>query len=367
MTSFLCPWYAQSKSDFCVLKDGALVVHALIIRLVIAADDAHPPVAVLKIPLNRLLDAVFELRLRLPAEFRVDFRRVDRVAAVVALAVRHVLDEVLALAEFLQDRLDDIDVRALIVAADVVDLADAALLQNEVDGMAVVLDIEPVADILAVAVNRQLLVRKRVDDHQRDELFRKMVRTVVVRAARNRRRQLVRAVVSHDQEVRAGLRSRIRARRLEVRLLREEQIRTVERQIAINLIGRNLMIAVDAVLAAGIEQHARADDIRLQENLRILNRAVDMRLRREIDDDIRLLLLKNAVNRLAVRDIRTDELEVLLLHRALKRLEIARIRQLVDADNAVRRMLLEHIVNKIRTNKPGPAGHNNIHVDSPYV
>ena len=40
---------------------------------------------------------------------------------------------------------------ALIVAADVVDLADAALLQDEVDGAAVILDIEPVTDVLAVA------------------------------------------------------------------------------------------------------------------------------------------------------------------------------------------------------------------------
>ena len=365
MTSFLCPWYAQSKSDFCVLKNGALVVHALIIRLVIAADDAHPPVAVLKIPLNRLLDAVFELRLRLPAEFVVNLRRVDGVAAVMALAVRDVLNQVLALAEFLEDGLDDIDIGAFIVAADVVNLADTALLQDEVDGTAVILDIKPVADILAVAVDRQLLVGQRVDNHQWDELLREMVRTVVVRAARNRRRQLVRAVVSHDEQVSAGLRSRIRARRLEVRLFRKEQVRTVKRQVAVDFIRRNLMIAVDAVLAAGIKQHARTDDIRLQENLRILNGAVDMRLRCEIHDDIRLLLLKNAVNRLAVRDIRTDELEVLLLHRALKRLEIARIRQLIHADNAVRRMLLEHIVNKIRTNKSGTAGHNNIHISIP--
>ncbi len=63
---------------------------------------------------------------------------------------------------------------------------------------------------------------------------------------------------------------------MEIRLLREEKIRPVERQIAINLIRRDLVIAVDAVFAAGIQQHARADDIRLQEYLRILYRAVDM-------------------------------------------------------------------------------------------
>ena len=353
------------SSDLCVLEDGALVVHALVVGLVVAADDAHPPVAVLEVPLDRLLDAVLEFRLRLPAEFRVDFRRIDSVAAIVALAVSDVLDEVFGLAELLEDGLDDVDVGALIVAADVVDLADAALLQDQVDGMAVILDVEPVADVLAVAVNRQLLIGQRVDDHQRDELLREVVRAVVVRAARDRRRDLVGAMVGHDEQVSTGLRSRIRARRLEVRLFREEEIRAVERQVAIDLVRRDLMVAVDAVLAAGVEQHARADDVRLQEDLRILNGAVDMRLRREVDDDVRLLLLEDAVDRPTVCDVRADELEVLLLHRALERLEVARIRQLVDADDAVTRMLLEHVVDEVRTNEAGTAGHDDIHIYFP--
>ena len=315
--------------------------------LIVTIDDMLPPSLMLEIPLDRLLDAVLELRLRLPAEFRVDLRRVDGVAAIVAFAVGDVLDEVFGLAELLEDGLDDVDVGALIVATDIVDLADAALLQDQVDGMAVVLDVEPVADVLAVTVDRQLLVGQRVDDHQRDELFREVVRAVVVRAARDRRRDLVGTMVGHDEQVSTGLRSRIRARRLEIRLLREEQVRAVERQVAVDLIRRDLMVAVDAILAAGVEQHARADDIRLQEDLRILDGAVDMRLRREVDDDVRLLLLENAVDRPTVCDVRADKLKSILLHRPFKRLEVARIRQLVDADDAVARMLLEHVVDEV--------------------
>ena len=345
-----------------------LAIHIFIVMLIVTIDDMLPPVLVLKIPLDRLLDAVLELRLRLPAEFRVDLRRVDGVAAVVAFAVGDVLDEVFGLAELLEDGLDDVDVGALIVAADVVNLADATLLQDQFDGMAVVLDVEPVTDVLAVAVDWQLLVGQRVDDHQRDELLREVVRAVVVRAARDRRRDLVGAMVSHDKQVRTGLRSRIRARRLEVRLLREEQVRAVERQVAVDLVRRDLMVAVDAVLAAGVKQHARADDIRLQEDLRILDGAVDMRLRREVDDDIRLLLLEDAVDRTAVCDVRADKFEVLLLHRRLERLEVARIRQLVDADDAITRMLLEHVVDEVRTNEAGIASHNNRHLNHhPYI
>ena len=142
---------SHTSSDLGVFQDGALVVHTLVIGLIVAADDAHPPVAVLEVPLDGLLDAVLELRLRLPTELRVDLRRVDGVAAVVSLAVSDVLDEVFGFAELLEDGLDHVDVGALVVAADIVDLADASLLQDEVDGAAVVLDIEPVADVLAVA------------------------------------------------------------------------------------------------------------------------------------------------------------------------------------------------------------------------
>jgi len=352
------------RLSFRVFQYLFLAVHLLIIMLIVTIDDMLPPSLMLEVPLDGLLDAVLEFRLRLPAELRVDLRRVDGVAAVVALAVSDVLDEVFGVAELLEDGLDDVDVGALIVAADVVDLADAALLQDQVDGMAVVLDVEPVADVLAVAVDRQLLVGQRVDDHQRDELLREVVRAVVVRAARDRRRDLVGAMVGHDEQVSTGFRSRIRARRLEVRLLREKEVRAVKRQVAVDLIRRDLMVAVNAVLAAGVEQHARADDIRLQEDLRILDGAVDMRLRREVDDDIRLLLLEDAVDRLTVCDVRANELEVLLLHRPFKRLEVARVRQLVDADDAVIRMLLEHVVDEVRANEAGTAGHDNRHKNS---
>jgi len=40
----------------------------------------------------------------------------------------------------------------------------------------VVLDIEPVADILALAIDRQPLSLERVEDRQRDQLLGEMVR-----------------------------------------------------------------------------------------------------------------------------------------------------------------------------------------------
>jgi hypothetical protein len=57
----------------------------------------------------------------------------------------------------------------------VVDLAGAALLQAQLDAGAVVGDVQPVADVAAVAVERDLLAVEQVGDEQRDDLLRELV------------------------------------------------------------------------------------------------------------------------------------------------------------------------------------------------
>ena len=121
--------------------------------------------------------------LRLPAELVAQLLGGERVAAVVAGAVGDVLDQRLVAAGQLDHPLDHLDVLALVGAADVVGLAGAALHQHGVDAAAEVLDVEPVADLAAVAVDRQRVAVDRVEDHQRDQLLRVLARAVVVGAA----------------------------------------------------------------------------------------------------------------------------------------------------------------------------------------
>ena len=45
-----------------------------------------------------------------------------------------------------------------------------------------------VADVLAVAIDRERLARDRVDDHQRDQLFGELQRAVIIRAVGRQRR-----------------------------------------------------------------------------------------------------------------------------------------------------------------------------------
>jgi hypothetical protein len=111
----------------------------------------------------------------------------------------------------LADQFDDIDVGFFIPAADVVGLAHPACLQYAAYGVAMILDIEPVAYLQAIAVNRQRLACERIDDHERNQLFRKMVRAVVIGAVGGQCRQAVSVLIGPHQMVGGCLGSGIRA------------------------------------------------------------------------------------------------------------------------------------------------------------
>ena len=92
-------------------------------------------------------------------------------------------------------RVDEVPVGGLVAGADVVDLAGRALAQHQVDAGAVVVDVEPVAHVQAVAVERHLRAVEQVGDEQRDDLLGVLVGPEVVRAAGDHDRQAVGLVV----------------------------------------------------------------------------------------------------------------------------------------------------------------------------
>ena len=132
----------------------------------------------------------------------------------------------------------DVDVRFFVPAADVVDLAQLARFKYPANGAAVVFNVQPVADLLAIAVHRQGLACQRVDDHQGDQLFRKMIRPVVIAAVGGEHRQTIGVVVGPHQVVTRSLAGGVRAVRLIAVGFGESRIAQGER--AIHLIGRDM-------------------------------------------------------------------------------------------------------------------------------
>ena len=145
------------------------------------------------------------------------------------------------------------------------------------------------------------------------------------------------------------------------RLLGEKEVGAVERQIAVHLVRRHLVIAPDPVLAAGVHQNGRADDIGLQEDARVFNGTIHMALGGKVDHHVGMLLLEELVHRLPIANVRPDKTEIGLVHHVLERREIARVRELIEAHDAVIGILPEHVKDKVTADKPGPAGHDDRH------
>ena len=82
----------------------------------------------------------------------------------------------------LTHRPDDVDVRHLAIAADVVSLSGPAILEHPLQRVAMIVNVQPVTNIAAVAVNRQRFAAHTVQDQYGDQLFGKLVRSVIVRA-----------------------------------------------------------------------------------------------------------------------------------------------------------------------------------------
>ena len=91
-----------------------------------------------------------------------------------------------------------------------------------------------------------------------------------------------------------------------------------------------------------------------------------MALRREVHHCVGLFRLEERVHALPVADVQLDEAEIRMLHGALQRGQVSRIGQLVQADDPVFRMGLQHVIDEIGADEPGPAGHDDGHRISSY-
>ena len=267
-----------------------------------------PPGLVGDVPVDGGLQALGEVGVgRPPAELALELRAVDGVAAVVAGAVGDPVEVLGVPSHGLEDHAQDGDVVLLAIGPDEVGLPRAALREDVPDGRGVVLGVDPVADVLAAAVE---LGADAVDDVRnlaRDELLHVLVGAVVVGAVGDRGAKPVGAGPCADQHVGAGLGRAVRRGRVVRRLLGELR-RVVQRQVAVDLVGGDVVVA-DAVLADGLQQAEGALDVRAQEGLRVGDGVVVVALGGVVHD--RVVARDDAVQQLRVADVADDELHAL--------------------------------------------------------
>ena len=103
------------------------------------------------------------------------------------------------------------------------------------------------------------------------------------------------------------------------------------------------------------EQRQRADDVRLHELGRPVDRPVHVRFGGEIEDRGRLVLGKDAFDERAIADVAVHELVAFVVAKRRQRVEIPRVGQLVEIDDA-RPALRERLEHEVRADETGAAG-----------
>src|SRR5438067_13923517 len=83
------------------------------------------------------------------------------------------------------DGLDDREIGLLAASSDIIFFSDFAARQYCHERAHVVVDVEPIPAMLAVTIYRQGLTLDRVENHERDQFFREMIGTIIIRAVRN--------------------------------------------------------------------------------------------------------------------------------------------------------------------------------------
>ena len=227
-----------------------------------------------------------------------------------------------------------------------------------------VLDIEPVAHVLARAVNRQRLAIQCVEDDQRDELFREMVRPVIVRAVGKHDRQAIGLVPGAHEMVARRLARRIGGRGRVGRGFAEQAV--VEIEVAEDLVGRDMVETERVFLRAfesapvfqrRVEQAEGAHHIGFHESAGAVDRAVDMAFGRQVHDPVDLLFAQQAQHQLAVEDIAFHQPVVRRIVDGLEAFRIARIGQLVEIDDALAGA--HQLADDRRSDEAGAAGDEN--------
>ena len=118
----------------------------------------------------------------------MNLSRINRITHIVTFTIRYMCDQTLRFAKLLADDLYNVDILLLIVSTDIINLTNTTVMDNQINRFAVILHIQPVTHIQTFTIYRQRFVSQRIDDHQRNQFLRKMIRSVVIGTTADRNR-----------------------------------------------------------------------------------------------------------------------------------------------------------------------------------
>ncbi|MNE23205.1 hypothetical protein D3C80_1164490 [compost metagenome] len=134
--------------------------------------------------------------------------RIDCIAAVMSRTIRNIGDLV-AIGTFFRhnfiqqvtNSMDHIKVLLLVMATDIVSLTRLTLSDDGVQCAGMIFNIQPVADLIAFAINRQRFTVQGIQNNQRDQLLREVIRAIVVRTVSHNGRETIGAQPCANQMI----------------------------------------------------------------------------------------------------------------------------------------------------------------------
>ena len=314
-----------------------------------------------------------------PAQIALNFRGINSVAQVVSRTVGDKSDQVSKVGDVARllrhhlvengaDGAHHIDIFTLVMTADIVGLAALAFGRHFVQRTGMVLNIQPVTDLLPVAIHRQRFTRQGVEDSQRDQFLRKVIRTIVVGAVSHHHRQAVGAVPGANQMVAARFRGRVRAARRVRGFFGEQVIGAM--QVAVHLIGGDVVEAeglllrfpkAGPVVTGRFQQSEGADHVGLDESGWAINGTVHMAFCRQVHHDIRAELAELGRHGSSIGDISLGKRVAFAPGHRRQGFKVAGIGQAVHHTDFVPG-IFNDMTNHSRADKACTTGDKNLHI-----
>ena len=318
--------------------------------------DGLPPGTVLGVPCDGLVQPLREVRVPgLPAQLAAELGAVDGVAAVVAGAVAHPVEVVRGPAHAREYRAQHVDVGLLAVGADEVGLAHLAAGEDGPHGARVVVGVDPVAHVAAVAVELGANAVQDIGDLARDELLHVLVGAVVVGAVANGGAGAERAVPGAHQVVGGRLGGAVGGAGAVWGLLGEAR-RVVQREVAVDLVGGDVVVA-HAELARGLQQAEGALDVGAQERSGVVDGVVVVALGGVVHDCV--VAGHEAVQQPGVADVAHNELHA-VGGQPRDILAVAGVGELVENRDVDPRVIGHDVVNEVGPDEATAARDDNV-------
>ena len=173
-----------------------------------------------------------------------------------------------------------------------------------------VLDVQEVARVAPIPMQSHRTTAHELVGKLRDQLLRKLVRTVDVITPGDDTGELERSMVRFHQKLRPGLRGGVGVGGFQHVLLLH-RLRFERFSLPIHLVRRHVDETPNALVTLGrLEHDVGSHDVTLGKVERVTERVIDVRLRREVHDRIDLLLGHDVGYEVGTANVAFDEFEV---------------------------------------------------------